>query len=76
MPGHLVYGVRTPMKHDSEGGTHKPDQEIISHIITKAPKLYRTATEVITTMDIMEPDALNKVKKHNVNFWKRHVATK
>jgi hypothetical protein len=27
-------------------------------------------------MDTMEEDALSKVKKHNVNFWKRHVSPK
>jgi hypothetical protein len=77
MPGHLVHGVRAPTyKVSYPGGTHKQDQESIAHIIMKAPNMYQTATEVITTMKATEPDALNKVKKHHQNVWKRQVATK
>jgi hypothetical protein len=50
------------------GGTHKPDREIIAYIIAKAHNLYQTATEVITTIDTTEVDALSKVRKHYVIF--------
>jgi hypothetical protein len=58
------------------GGTHKPDQEIIGHIIKKAPNIHQSVTGIMTTMDATEEDTLSKVKKQYVNFLKRHVTPK